>query len=628
MRKKGVLRNVLLAMTVGLFLGCVGCKQKEEVQNGTKVTQEAQQQEDGSENEQSENAIPPENDLQPEESKEPEQQPQKGEMQAQETAVTTQAVCGEVPLLFVETENQAEITGDEVYTNCKITVTNCDAEYELIDMAAGIRIRGNSTKMNEKRPYRIKFEEKQQVLGLSEGAHKSWVLLAEFNDPTLLRNLITYRFANELSGISYATDCALVEVYLNGEYEGIYLLAEQTQVDEDRIALDETGVTDGSVVDTGYLLELEADLSRRNEEGKEGEAWFTVTGYADEKDNSMQMLIERTFDESAAYYVVKSDARSAEQMAYIRDYMIKVYDAVYQEKTKAAVEELVDLASAVDMYLVQLIANDYDNNYSSMYLYKDAGGKLMFGAPWDYDLAYGNFNGHAAAEDTVYVYHLLRRLGEYDWFREMAADRFTELSEGEDSLIAQMRETISALTEEYAEEFEREYTRWRKDLVSMNGAGNFGGFGGGWGNFEMPEGTEGFGGFDGWENFEMPEGAEGFGGFGGWENFEMPEGAEGFGGFGGWGNFEMPEGAEGFGGFGGWENFEMPEGAEGFGGFGSWGNFEMPEGVGGFGGFGGMNKISFGAVYDTHEEATEALLTWLDARLEWIGKFLRESETE
>ncbi len=562
MRKKGVLRSTLVLLILGLFAGCGERGPAEEQSKVPEQTQEIQE----------EKAPEPTQEVHtekvPQVTQEPEKKPQPTQAVQEDTTPhesgtpaedgkgeSDTVVFGKIPLLLIETEQGRKITDDEVYTNCTVSVTNCEADYELAGAAAGIRIRGNSTQMYEKKPYRIKFEEKQQVLGLSEGAHKSWVLLAEFNDPSLLRNLITYRFANALSGISYATDCALVEVYLNGEYEGVYLLAEQTQVDEDRIALDETGVADPSVTDTGYLLELEADLSRRNEEGKEGEAWFAVTGYASEADNSMQLLMERTFDASAAYYVVKSDARSAEQMAYIREYMIQVYDAVYKEKTEAAVAELVDLASAVDMYLVQLIANDYDNNYSSMYLYKNAGGKLMFGAPWDFDLAYGNFTGHTAAEDTVYVYHLLRQLGEYDWFRERVAKRFAELTEGENSPITRMKEDITMFTEQYAEEFDREYARWRENLV----------------------------------------GAGGFGDFGDWGN---------------WGDFKLPEGAEGFGAFGDW---------------GSWGDFELPEGAGEFGGFGNMGNFSYGAVYDTHEEAAEAVLDWLEARLTWVECFLTET---
>ena len=579
MRRKGALSRVLWLFVAGLFIGCGGSAQGETGRNVPEITQELQQEE---EERHGDNSVTEEKVSSEQEAEEtPPQQEDKTSEETDENPAATPFVYGKMPVLFIETEQNMPITDDKVYTNCTVSVTNCDEDEAFADAAAGIRIRGNSTQMYAKKPYRIKFEEKKQLLGLSEGAHKSWVLLAEFNDPTLLRNFITYRLANALSGISYVTDCEFVEVYLNGEYTGVYLLAEQTQVDADRIAIDETGVTDPTVTDTGYLLELEADLSRRNEEGKEGEAWFAVTGYADEKDNSMQMLMERTFDASAAYYVVKSDARSTEQTAYIRDYMIRVYDAVYQEKTKAAVEELVDLTSAVDMYLVQLIANDYDNNYSSMYLYKDAGGKLMFGAPWDFDLGYGNFTGQTDAEDTVYVYHLLRQLGEYDWFREMAAKRYTELSEGENSLIAQMKESIPALALQYAEEFDREYARWREDLI---GAGSFG-------NFEMPEG------FGGWGEFEAPEG------FGGWGEFEMPED------FGGWGEFEVPEG------FGGWGEFEAPEG------FGGWGDFEMP---GNFGGFGGMGNFSYGAVFDTHEEAAEAVLQWLEARLTWIGHFLKE----
>ena len=564
MKRRRLWQKVVVAGSVCMMLSLIGCGNENGQKNVSKVTQATEQPEATQETD--EPAITQEADKQ--------NVQEEADVQ---TDAPREFICGKMPLVLIETENGADVNDDEVYTECEVTVTNCDKEYEIAHATAGIRIRGNSTQMYAKKPYRIKFEEKQQVLGLSEGAHKSWVLLAEFNDPSLLRNLVTYELANEMSGISYATDCALVEVYINGEYGGVYLLAEQTQVNEGRIAIDESGAENPAVTDTGYLLELEADLSRRNEEGAEGEAWFAVSGYASEEDNSMQMLMERSFDEKAAYYVVKSDARSPEQMEYIKNYMIQVYDAVYKETTKEAVEVLVDLPSAVDMYLVQLIANDYDNNYSSMYLYKDAGGKLQFGAPWDFDLAYGNFTGFAEAEDTVYVYHLLKKLGEYDWFREMAENRYEELFTGETGLLKRMQAIVKQLTEEYEAEFEREYARWRENLISM--AGNFGNFGA----WQMPEGD--------------------FGNFGAWQ---MPEGD--FGNFGAW---QIPEGD--FGSFGAWQ---MPEGN-----FGNFGNWQMPEGDG-FGGFGDMGNFTYGAVYDTHEEAAEALLAWIEKRLTWIQIFL------
>ena len=612
MKRRGMWKNVFFVGVVGMILGLTGCGSGKEQRKGNEpeITREAEPQEI---TQQIENSEITQETKEPEKKQEEENQNPPEEAEKKDDMFRN-IICGKMPLVLIETEQESEITDDTVYTGCNVTVTNCEKEYEVIKATAGIRIRGNSTQMYAKKPYRIKFEEKQQVLGLSEGAHKSWVLLAEFNDPALLRNLVTYELASGMSGISYATDCTLVEVYINGEYNGVYLLAEQTQVDNHRIAIDETGVTDPACVDTGYLLELEADLSRRTEEGAEGEAWFAVTGYASEKDNSMQMLMERSFDEKAAYYVVKSDARSGEQMEYIKNYMIQVYDAVYKVATKEAVEELVDLPSAVDMYLVQLLANDYDNNYSSMYLYKDAGGKLQFGAPWDFDLAYGNFTGFTEAEDTVYVYHLLKKLGDYDWFREMAKDRYEELFMGEAGLVARMKTTIKQLTENYSAEFEREYACWRENLTSM--AGGFGGFGN-FGDWQMPEGEE-FGGFGNFGDWQMPEG-ENFGGFGNFGDWQMPEG-ENFGDFGNFGDWQMPEGGA-FGDFGNFGDWQMPEDGA-FGDFGNFGDWQMPEG-GAFGGFGDMGNFSYGAVYDTHKEAAEALLGWIEQRTAWIQTFLQ-----
>jgi hypothetical protein len=99
-----------------------------------------------------------------------------------------------------------------------------------------VRGRGNSTWGMDKKPYKVKFDKKQNLLGM--GANKHWVLLANRYDNTLLRNRITYWIVREM-GMEFAIKCAPVEVVMNGEYYGSYLLSQQVRVGDTRVEIDE-----------------------------------------------------------------------------------------------------------------------------------------------------------------------------------------------------------------------------------------------------------------------------------------------------------------------------------------------------------------------------------------------------
>jgi len=270
----------------------------------------------------------------------------------------------------------------ETYVPCTVSVVNEQGILEIRFAQAEIRLRGHSTLNFDKKPYRIKFETKTSPLNLGTGPSRSWVLLADYVDQSLLRNHTTYRFAQRILRDSFSTDTAHVEVTINGTDQGVYLLAEQTQTAKYRIDLDESGIDNPSILDTGYLLELESDQSRRDEEGTYLVDWFDIPEYTNnDVVYGWWNMHEHFFSSDAAYYVIKSDAKSSGQIEFIQNHLKDAYDRVYATRTQEAVSKVIHIDSAVDMYILQLITNDYDHNYSSNFLYKDKGKKIIFGPP-------------------------------------------------------------------------------------------------------------------------------------------------------------------------------------------------------------------------------------------------------
>lgn len=375
------------------------------------------------------------------------------------TITTTDNLLLNMPRIDINT-NSVAITSFEEYTDCSITISADEVAYNLNQVQAGIRLRGHSTSNFDKKPYRIRFEEKTQPLGLGSGPSRSWVLLAEYMDISMVRNYISYKLANQLLRNSFSTDVAYVEVYLNGVNKGVYLLVEQTQVGTNRVNIDESGVENPLITDTGFLLELETDASRRNAEGVDMVDWFSVPGYTNTTiEFGWWNMPDYALSNEVGFYIVKSEAKSFAQIQFIQNYMVSVYDAIYLNKTFEAVDNVVDIESAVDMYLLQLFSNDMDFNYSSNYIYKDAGGKIIFGPPWDNDLSYGNHYLNNTT-DALHIYHLLYQLSTYDWFQTMVIQRWNEINQPANNLIMQTNDLITSTSTLYQAKFAANHTLW------------------------------------------------------------------------------------------------------------------------------------------------------------------------
>jgi hypothetical protein len=114
-----------------------------------------------------------------------------------------------------------------------------------------IKGRGNHTWVAyPKRPYRIKLDEKYPILGMP--SDKDWVLLANYADKSLLRTAISFE-ASRLIEMPWTPKAKYVEVFLNGKYEGQYLLTEHVKADKNRINIDKDGFL--AEIDTYYYAE-------------------------------------------------------------------------------------------------------------------------------------------------------------------------------------------------------------------------------------------------------------------------------------------------------------------------------------------------------------------------------------
>ncbi len=351
--------------------------------------------------------------------------------------------CLELPIISLNTETGTDVKSKEKYIGADLSVTNCAGDYALNGITLQIRGRGNFSWHDvPKKSYKIKLDESQKLLGLGEGKSKTWCLLANHCDQSLIRNYLTYQLCRQLSGFAWAPDCTSVELYLNGEYRGVYLLVESIKVDEHRVAVSED-VEKGT--DIGYLLQM-------TKNGDE-EYNFNSNGFNFDIKNDLSQDSDEAWN----------------QIDYISRYVDECWAAV-MSGDQEEVESLMDVSSLIDTYLVEEFVKNLDVGYDSFYMYKDKGGKLTFGPIWDFDLGFGNSDEHGCelAED-LYValdycnhYHSSEwysYLMEHDWFRAKVAERWK--SEEAQKAFGSISELATSTAKAGYNSFCRNFDKWQ-----------------------------------------------------------------------------------------------------------------------------------------------------------------------
>lgn len=229
--------------------------------------------------------------------------------------------------------------------------------HQLLQDTAFTRLRGNASMEFPKKPYRIKFAHKHNVLN-SPAKAKKWTLINNYGDKTLMRNQLAFELSRRL-GMPYTPFCAYVDVVLNGEYKGCYQLCDQIQVHKQRVNIDEMTPRDnsGEALTGGYLIEADA--------------------YAD-RETSM------FWSQKGTGVTIKSpdeDSITVEQKNYISDAYSRMENNWRQ---------YLDMNTFLRHFLVGEMSGNTDT-YWSVYFYKRRSNDTIFTGPvWDFDLAFDN----------------------------------------------------------------------------------------------------------------------------------------------------------------------------------------------------------------------------------------------
>lgn len=334
-----------------------------------------------------------------------------------------------LPVLKIDTGG-TPITSTSSYVSARVTGENCGEEYAFKNRRAGIRGRGNTSwSFQDKPPYKLNFDKDIHLFGLGGGADKDWLLISTYTDKSFLRNYSMFRLAQMLDGFEWAPACRFVEVYLNNDYKGVYLLTEQIEGCSARLDLNDGG----SDPDKDYLIEMDS------------RAEYDKLTYFNIKNGQKPFSIKSTVDH-------------IKQSRFITNEVTKLQEALLSGKEED-IRKMCDMDSLVDNYILQELSHNRDVGFASFYFYR-RDGIFYFGPPWDFDLALGNDGEFPNALKEIYSQngrgnHWFESLYKQTWFKKLVKERLEEIEPQLNTLKGELLMLGKALEEPAKRNFDR-----------------------------------------------------------------------------------------------------------------------------------------------------------------------------
>lgn len=298
-------------------------------------------------------------------------------------------VSTNMPLVLIETNGKTIPDGYKIPSKMKIIYNDLDVN-TLTDSGnvytgdIGIEIRGSYSATLPQKPYGIETRDavgnNLSVSLLGMPAENDWILLANYNDKSFVRNALAFRMFRDCG--NYAPRTALCEVFVNGTYQGIYVLTEKIKTDKGRVNIKKLGTTDndGDAVTGGYIFSVD---------------------YHENSDSWMGSFPPPGYPEKDVYYVYKfpkPDEITLQQKAYIRNFVYDFESVLYGSDFKNPVsgyKAYINVASFIDYFIVSEVSRNVDGYKKSCFYNKNrnsVNGLLNAGPVWDFDWAWKNIS--------------------------------------------------------------------------------------------------------------------------------------------------------------------------------------------------------------------------------------------
>ncbi|MDO4537538.1 MAG: CotH kinase family protein [Coriobacteriales bacterium] len=359
-----------------------------------------------------------------------EHQPSEDELDPAESATSAtsgEELCTHLPIVRVETGGQkipgktitsasglklGYETGDNGESEISVSFSTVEDEgvwHHASDKAnvsgtALFRIRGNSSRRFSKTGYRLSItksadaasaEGKQALLGMAEGT--KWSLHGPFLDKTLMRNYLCLNLCGEVMD-QWVPEVRFCELIIDGKYQGLYMLIEMIEVQENRVNIRKCKDGDATC---SYLMRME-----RDEGSPKNLETFDSYTFRLEPNHVVELLYP-------------GPAHQSEEMRNYASANISAIERMFQGGDVDGWTSQIDMKSFVDYYLLEEFMAINDAFSGSTYYYRDVRGRLTMGPAWDFNNSFNNFFNDLPTREFI--------LSQRGWFAAlMRSEDFVE----------------------------------------------------------------------------------------------------------------------------------------------------------------------------------------------------------
>ena len=351
----------------------------------------------------------------------------------QNTNPGTSTLSQQLPVVYVTTT--APIESKEEYVTGTLYIDPLGTGYEALGTAeapitAQFKGRGNWTWTGfDKKPYRIKMDSKQKVLGMPSNKH--WCLMAAADDNLGFLRMPLGHMISEAIGLRWTPRLVPVELVLNNKYVGLYFMTEHVRVGSKRVNIEEQeeGEKQADLITGGWLVEIDNYATENNITFTEG--------------NGQDIMVS----------LKEPEVLSSEQRNYIVNQMHELNSALY-EKNSQHIERILDMKEAAKYYLVQEIMGDCESYHGSCYLYKDRDSlgvvdKWKFGPVWDFGNSYRSYHHNGwIYERPQFAQYWIGQLATWPAFqKELSEQWWIYYHTKKDEVRAQLTEISKLITQ-------------------------------------------------------------------------------------------------------------------------------------------------------------------------------------
>ncbi|MDE7440626.1 MAG: CotH kinase family protein [Muribaculaceae bacterium] len=290
----------------------------------------------------------------------------------------------------------------ELYLDACLSIEGNGMVEDEEELSLKVKGRGNSTWGMPKKPMRLKFSKKTSICGFKKA--KNYVLLNNYLDPTMMRNVLAMWLAKRL-GVPYANTMVPCHVFINGHYSGAYTLTEKVGINSGSVEIEET---------EGILFELSTEYDEKYK--FRSEVWDLPV-----------MVKDPDFDE--LYEDDPEGLTPEERLALWQEDFNRAEAAVKEGRA----DEAFDMESAVNYFILYEFVKNSEIGYpKSFYLHKNSlaeGEKYYFGPAWDFDVAFNllvvrdGVANPASPEGDIWVNALIGEMTDSEAFQNLYKER-------------------------------------------------------------------------------------------------------------------------------------------------------------------------------------------------------------